>query len=571
MGCLRQEMKNRFDLMILLLLPATVLACIWLIPGWESAYGMSQWEELYASGCNALAQGNFKRAQMLLQKCLEQLNYAPAANWRRAMTLKMLGSAFAANNNLDASKDFYLKALNAAQLVGGNNLNGDYHQELDLEVANTKIDLASVYRKQDKMNEAKPLYIEAITTIKKALSPDANGRKDLFAAQQLVKAEYGLAEICSRGGKIDEALSWYEEAILTGNTAKCDSLFMADLAKSYEELLKQHNLKPLNLQVAGLIDAKYQIQLAETTFTAGNYEKAESIYKEALSQLSKTPSESVQKENMQLALAEVYVKERKYAASREVWENVIEARSRAAGADSLGTDKLETKLIDSYLGGQQFYPEAEKWLRRQLKFRQQEYGSSSEQTAETLALLTYVLMLEQKDKEAKLKGAEAYELFKAQKASRRRFAASAQKLALSLAILGEFEAAASIYESVVSIWESKSLRQPLVVALTLEMQNCYEKSGNKSRAAQCKEKALKIIQGFSDDERILLAMALTDIAGVYEKRNGTVEAASRIKTACLLCSESKTADPTMELFLLQLRTKCKNGKLKSDASKGRLL
>ena len=211
----------------------------------------------------------------------------------------------------------------------------------ELTQARTRIQIALMMLQQGLNDDAKPLLLDAQTTLSNAAPKDQKGILDVL---------YGLSKIAVGNGDYNGAIKYLEQAIskesqATGGTSDDLAEYMQFLAEIYvvqgNQKLAQSTLdKVLKLDLQRFGPQSPQVgdvykDMGTLEFQKGQLSKAESLYTKSLGIKQKAFGEnSVAAAEVMTALAMLYTRQNKLKQADNFFRQALEIRTNELGADS---------------------------------------------------------------------------------------------------------------------------------------------------------------------------------------------------------------------------------------------
>jgi tetratricopeptide (TPR) repeat protein len=326
-----------------------------------------------------------------------------------------------------------------------------------------------------------------------------------------VKPERELAEGAVRGRPED--LIRFGRSLMAGQR-------YSEAAANFEKAL-QLNLPPEDR-------AKVLAWMAQISMEAGDFRKAEELYRESVKKLEGLPGADGQMAGVLNRLASAYQAMAKYVDARECLEKALALREGQEPQNQAGIAYANYNLA-SFCYAQSRYRESKPFAVKALEIRRSYLSRFQQVVATSMILLGSIqrALGEYSEAEDLLTGALA--MF------REKDKEHEESALVPLGILrkdqGRFDEAKDILQQGLAIRERQSPEQPIVANVLLELGDCYRLIRDFKRSELALQRALSILEKRFGPKHPRAASALLELARLYSDQQGHAQAEALLKQA----------------------------------------
>lgn len=357
----------------------------------EAQYHERFWSKHKLEGERALIDGRYRDARKYFEYALAEAETFGSTDPRLGVTLEELAVSMIKLDQISSAIPVLERSLKILRGFKARNQNDIDIGRSGKRQARALVLLARCYMKQNKFVEAKPLLTDALRIYSTWPMPD----KPLVVRDVAGMEEYGdclwaMAKVCRQLEKNLSADAFYQRAYKLLSVVPTAQV-------AFEELSNEMKGLPSSSEREALPpDASKVERLADSAWRAGDFEKAESLYKEDLDDARAAKAIDRQIRDLK-NLADLSASWTKFQEAEGLYKEaaaLCESTKKWKQAD-----KFLTALIRMHVDSAEFESAAE-LLEKQAELRIKVFGKNSEERAQSFIQYVHCLYRMKRLKEA---------------------------------------------------------------------------------------------------------------------------------------------------------------------------
>lgn len=446
------------------ILSANIISCACLSSctgsiSWDRSYNLRQWEKVRIAAESALLAGDYRRAEELLKMAVIFARNLGASDFRVGATLSLLGDAIRREGKLNDARSVYEQALSSLHKSLALSHTQLDRRLLQQDIAQVKVHLGDICFKGGDLASAERYYSEAASFYKGG----QEGTSSHFLAEYSGRALLGLGMLRARQGNIKAAAQTYKAA-LEAAVATHYSLRLEHHLQMLYTASRQEGATAAGLEAIPAGD-RFQdfILVAREAVAAKDYVTAERNYAAAVELGKKLGLDAAKMAAAYDGLARNQEWQSKLEQAAQNYRKSLEQRDKINPAGDEDTEFLLiqlSKLSHSLQDEKAAYG----YLSRLLKLRRASSGENSPEVADTLARLAEANLARGDRPAARQNALRSWSLLKKSRGKESRVAATFDTLARVFLGMGKYEESRSANDQIINYCRNQT-RQPVICAL----------------------------------------------------------------------------------------------------------
>lgn len=487
--------------------------------GFDREYRLRFWEKCRIGAVQAVKKRQYKTARTLAEEAISQAQGFGESDFRLGVSYTVLGDVckeqkqFQESENaykkaikiLESAEDFYSKQENAKMKDGqkGEMADFDLLRKLTREdLANALSHLADLYASNEDFEQASNTFSKAATIYQSIVSGDKFNIEDSQLGQELVYSLLGLAESSIQTKNLDAAAEAYNRSLQYAAASHCTEFLLVEIRDGYLNVLKQMGRTEEAQKLICDANCTKLLSDGNAAFKAEDYASAESLYKQAFTNAQNSIFEDRRVMHCLACLANAQLKLEKLDDAERtciIAERYMTQKHMPYDRDY---DTVLTAYVNVMLTKKQS-SQALAILSKQHHYRFLEFGPSSIQACETLALAAKALLLSNNKAGAEQRALQLYKILKLKHMTNKRAFAAILETAHLLGELGHRDLDIEL-EQAVTAQQLKRMdpHDPRYVAYQATLFTTYMKYGNHDEAYKLAQETVDVLKLAPEEQRV---------------------------------------------------------------------